>query len=78
MTKPVVLSWVDGGVGYWQIVSGEADVLFWDWDVVNDGEDREAIEAYLADAKRLPDDWPGRSDIIASMEDALAGIDDDA
>ena len=71
--KPMVITWVEGGIGYTAVVRGDVEVLSWDWDVIVDGT-KEEIEAAIAEADRLPDEWPDKAGILQTMREILSNL----
>lgn len=68
--KPLVAIWVEDGIAYYKVIRGDVEVLQWDWDLVDEGEEEE-IRGYVAQVEQLPDDYPEKAEILDEMRKAL-------
>lgn len=75
MSTPMVMVTVEGGIATAQVIRGDVDVIEWDWDVIDETNEPREIEAAIAEAERLPDDYPGRSIILNQMRERLLLLD---
>jgi hypothetical protein len=74
LVRPLVIAWVEGGIGYTKVIRGDVEVLEWDWDNIEAAEDPAVIEEYIANAEALPDDYPEKDGILNSMRRALNNL----
>ena len=75
--KPMVMVTVEGGIATAEVITGEVEIIQWDWDVIDETEEPKEIVEMMRQARRLPDDWPQKGSILNGMAQALAQLEDE-
>jgi len=73
--RPMVIAWVEGGIGYTAVVRGPVDILAWDWDVIEETDNPQDIRDAISEAEQLPDTWADKENILNTMRHHLEAFD---